>query len=754
MTKDIINNFQLEEKAFDIDAIRAYEGLMAQGNGYMHLRACHEENVAGYDSSREYVRIPANVTAEKFIPSACKYGFYIPGIYGQHPLLGQELVNLPYFLGLELLVDGEKLSLGNSNISQYYRCLNMRNAVLARKFTWCARNGAQIELHYERFISASDKHLALQKMQISSDKDIEIELISYINADVRTNGYDHHKQVMLSSDSDGTIRCLVETDEDQVEMLSRTYCPENNFSQIGSDRNSGIATVLRLEANKTISIEKHTAIKTSKDPKDIDLAEILQNSRQSGYDCKLKEHSVIWNNWWNKSDVVIESQDQSQLAIRTSVYHMLRCKVRDNISIDAKGYAGDAYFGRFFWDTEVFIMPFYLYTFPQAARQLLDFRVDTLGGARENARDYGYKGAKYAWESSLSGKEQCACWQYADHEIHIGADIVYAFEQYANAVDSDYFKGKVSEAIVEIARYYISRMDYRQGEDFPSLLGVMGPDEYTPISHNNAYTNWLVRHALALAARVGRDIGVETEELKKFASISQKLHIPRKGELILQCEDFDKLAEPDFDKNWSDKNQIFARCVSQERLYRSKCLKQADVLMLMFMFAKAFSDEEVKAAWDYYLPYTTHDSSLSAAVHAFIALRLGMKKDAMDFWEKSISIDMDIDARGSAEGVHIASCGMNWQLVVFGFAGIDRNEPKGVLDIKPALPEQWQRLSFPLMWHGNHTYIDISKNKTIVKNSGSQVLKVRVGNLVKLLQPQQEISISNNAVDAANALVS
>ncbi|MEI6970933.1 MAG: glycosyl hydrolase family 65 protein, partial [bacterium] len=430
------------------------------------------------------------------------------------------------------------------------------------------------------------------------------------------------------------------------------------------------------------------------------------------------------------ADVLIEGDDEAQLAMRASVYHLLRAHVPGDsrVAIDAKGYAGEAYWGRFFWDTEMYLLPFYLYTDPLRARTLVDFRVRALPGARDNAASYGYRGARYPWESDSDGRECCPNWQYRDHEIHVTADVAYAMAHYARAAEPAYVRGPAAEAIVEAARYWLDRMDRRPGDSHPSILGVMGPNEYGPINSNNAYTNRLAAFALKLAAEVGQEGGATPKERCAFAEAAAGLPIPRAkdGVLVLENEEFATRADPRFNELWRNRNATYAAQVSQERIYRSKCLKQADVLMLMMLFPHEFTDAEVKAAWDYYLPFTTHDSSLSAGAHAIIALRLGLHEQAWEFWRMSADKDIDTEHGGAAEGIHIAGCGANWQIAVLGFAGMATALQSETFTLAPQLPARWKRLVFPVAWRGSRLRVDVAAGRCEVTNLGQEGLQVRV----------------------------
>ncbi len=727
------DGWSIVESGFDVETNRAYEGLFTLGSGYLHVRGSLEEHLLQAPQNQEYVRMPANVTAEVFPDNKAKWGTYVPGVFGRHPWLNSEMVNLPWFLGLAPYVNGGKLDLEVANVRDHRRELDLRAAVLRRSVTWDTAAGAILHVTYEWFVSAARKHLCVQRMVVRTDRDVTVSVASLLDTDVRTNGHEHFTKVGMSHTGDPErpdLQAVVTTDTgDTVTVFSRVLAPQATWELDAGSRAGTLTGAFDLLPGQSLVVEKRTAVTTSRDLAPVEPSALLDSLSDLTYDDLLAEHTAVWASRWDAADVVIEGDARSQLAMRCSIYHLLRCHVPDDprVAIDAKGAAGEAYFGRYFWDTEMNLLPFFLYTHPDKARTLADFRIETLDGARQNARGYGYPGARYAWESDARGIESCASWQYRDHEIHVTADIAYALAHYARAtVDPAYLDGPAAELLVETARYWMARLSWRKGEDHPSLLGVMGPDEYCPISHNNSYTNRLVAHALKLASEHGQHGGASDEERTAFAKAAAGLPILRDParKLVLQCEDFELLAEPDFDRTWTDRSKGYANNVSQERLYRTKALKQADVLMLMMLFPQEFSDEEVAAAWEYYLPYTTHDSSLSPGVHAILAARrLGKTDEAWAFWQDSAFMDLD---GGAEQGIHIAGCGNNWQVAVFGFAGMSSAMHTDTLTLKPHLPPAWERLAFPIIWRGTPVYVDIVKGKARITNRGTAAIDASV----------------------------
>lgn len=712
------------ETGFDPARHRAYEGLFTQGSGYLHSRGSLEEPLEDSPQNTEYTRLPANVTSERFRAAVSKWGIYVPGVFGRHPLLNSEMINLPYFWWTRVWIDGRPVDVRGAAAARHKRTLDLANGVLCRELVWRAGPHAPAAtIHFERFISMAEPHLAMQRIRVEANAPVEVRIDCRIDADVRTNGFAHFNRPEVVA-ARHELRCELETDAgDAVTLLARVRAHAPLLAEDGM-----ISAAARVEPGAPFVLERRTAVTTSRDRTRRRAKDWLDAVEAESFETILERHAAAWAERWGRSAIVIEGDDEAQRAVDVAIHHLLRCHVPGDsrVAIDAKGYAGEAYWGRYFWDTEMFLLPFYLYTDPARARTLVDFRVQSLGGARRNAQRYGYAGARFAWESDAAGDECCPNWQYADHEVHVTADVAYGFAHYAAATgDDEFLSGPAGQVLVDGARYWMERIDFRDGA--PVLLGVMGPDEYTPISDNNAFTNRMVRFALEIAARFGGAAGASEAERASWRRVAAELPIPHRADgLVLQCDGFEQLAEPRFDRFWTDRGRTFGAQVSQERLYRSKCLKQADVLMLMALFPREFSDAEVRAAWEYYLPYTTHDSSLSAGVHCLLAARLGLADQAWEFWQRGAFLDLDVAGGGAAEGIHIAAAGAVWQMVVHGFAGVPSAMQAwgtgvpdgGIPQIAPHLPEHWRRVTFPIAWRGNRYEISVS-------HEGADVREIR-----------------------------
>ncbi|WP_339250471.1 glycosyl hydrolase family 65 protein [Paenibacillus sp. FSL P2-0136] len=743
------NLWWLKEDGYEARLHKHYEGLFTQGNGYMHVRGSFEEGCSDAPQDEEYLRFPDNVTLEKPRHPKSKQGTFVPGIVAQHPLLKEEIVNLPYMLGLEFRSGDEALDMDRCQISGYSRRLDLRDGRLHRSFLWETKEGMQLKCTHSRYLSMADTHLCIQQVQLEVlAGEGRLELAATLRGDVRTNGMNHFARVVPSAESGDCISLETLTEEgNRIFMLSALEASEAVNWQAG---HTPVMAALRgerwLKTGDRLTVSKLTAVTTDRDREEGTVRgramAQLSRARKLGGEQLYNRHADCWKRKWQAADIRIKGDDAAQLSVRASLYHLIRANAEkdDRVAICAKGYAGEAYFGRYFWDTEINLLPFFLHTNPQAARNLLLFRYNTLDGARRNAQKYGYRGARYAWESSISGEEQCANWQYADHEIHITADIVYALYHYVRATGDDEFLERYAvDILVETARYWCDRVDWsREGEG--GLLGVMGPDEYLPFTRNNAFTNRMVKFSLeqtvacldsledgkrdSYAAAAAR-LDIRPGERERFRHTAEKLRLPydSRSDIVPQSDDFDSYAEVDFASVWTDRSRPFGHFISQERNYRSKALKQADVLELMMLFPQEFTRAQLKASYAYYEPITTHDSSLSAAVHGIVASWLGQKEAAGAFLQRVMDIDLSTEKKGAAEGIHIANCGGLWQLIVYGFAGLKSAMWSESIELEPRLPEGWEELSFTLAWRGVRYQITVNPDTC-------EVQQLNGGNLV------------------------
>ena len=754
------NTFILRETEFAIDKNMHYEGAMTIGNGYINLRGAFEEGLDSQQQDLEYIRIPANVTLEKAKKTQSKFGTYIPGVTGNNPLLNEVIVNLPHILNFTLVVDGENMDMEKSDISEYDRSLNMYDGSFSRRVVWKTKTGCVLEVQFERFASWADKHLVCQEISLTAVQGSpDLEIFAGVDANVRTNGHNHFAGLNTWINDSGLPSVQIETDRKATVWFVTDVQSIIPSSPVQWPGYVGRKFAFRLQQGAVIKFDKKVYVATDRDLDNANAPLLLEQlAKTYGYctyvDLK-KAHSDVLERDWKAADIIVQGNEEYQRALRFSIYHLLRAQVKGDsrVAICAKGHAGEAYFGRYFWDTEMYLLPFFLYTLPERACDLVQYRYKTLAGAKQNAKKYGYSGARYPWESGTKGTEQCPNWQYGDHEIHVTADVVLGMYHYYKATNDEQFaREQLLPVLVETARYWCSRVDRRNGRC--DLLGVMGPDEYSPFSRNNYYTNYLAKFSLELTverlqklkadkvtySEIITRLALSETETADFALVAAQLPLPydETGKLLLQAEDFKYLADIDFNKEWRDKSKAFGNNVSQERCYRSKCLKQADALMVPFLFPEKFSSEELRNCYNYYEPLTTHDSSLSPSAHAIVAAWLGMSEIAEQFFRRSIFIDTDVRNCGAADGIHIANAGGNWMVVVYGFLGMQTVMSSDELSFQPRLPQGVAGLELTINWHGTAVKIACDHQLLRLTNTGNQSINVRVNNRKYILKPEVE----------------
>jgi kojibiose phosphorylase len=721
----------LVQSDLDPATARAYEGLLTLGSAGLHVRGSLEEPLADAPQDRTYDRAPADVTSERFPDTPARWGTFVPGIYGDHPELGTQLLNLPWMLELSLEVDGERLDALRSEVLEHRRELDMRHALIRRVVRWRTSRGP-VAVEYERFVISSEPRVVVQRCRVSADRPALLTVRAGLDANVRTNGRDHFATVRFRRLGPAALALCLTTDRSDVVAMATGLggLRTSAWRLDEAGRRTRLEQDVALAASTPVVIEKRTVVSTSRDQDDAasdrtpdeDVVDRLHRVEQGGYEDLREMHARQWDSRWSSCDVRIDGDVASQRALRVAIFHLLRAHPGSDsrVSIDAKGYAGEAYWGRFFWDSDIFLLPFYLYTDPARARTLVDFRVNTLGGALDNARRAGDVGARYAWESDPEGQECCPNPPYAERELHVTADVVHGLAHYAAATgDHAFLAGPAARVIIETARFWRDRIERGLGE-------VMGPDEYT-IGRHNAYTNRMAAFNLQLAADVG-GAGAEGQAFATLAASLPLLRHPRDTDLVLQCQSFHQRPDPELDARWLDRTRPFAAQVEREHLRRSRVLKQADVLMLMMLFPHEFSDTEVRRAWSYYVPLTTHDSSLSPGVHAVIAARLGLREEAWSMWSRACAVDLDATGGGAAEGVHIANAAALWQTVVFGYLGVRTALQSSRLVLAPRLPRAWTRVRLPMVWRGCPVTIDADHQRVRVHNGSSDhAVRLRIG---------------------------
>ncbi|MCL2821081.1 MAG: hypothetical protein FWD38_09725 [Oscillospiraceae bacterium] len=760
------------EDTFDLSRVRHNESVMALGTGFLTIRSSFDEGFTEDEQNISYDRKAMNVSLEVVPTKKSRWGTFIPLVQGQHPFWNVGVINLPYMIGLEVYADQERLDMENSNIVGYKRWLDMQKSTLYRTFVWETKSGKKINLLFKRYLNPDDKFVCIQELNIKMlSGNAEISLVSYIDNDTRTNGYDKFTSRDTGFAADRVIYSDVTGNlKDRIVTVSRLVCSKTDTHIVKKD-GCRVSSTLSLTA---LENEEVKALKVSAQAASVYFDEealldegikMINTAIEKGAEALHNEHINRWAQNWDMSDIRIDSNDpenyNSQRAIRQSIYHLFRARSTDPRALNcAKGSTSEMYLGSVCWDMEIFFQPFYIYTQPALAKMTGLFRYGILDGARRSAKAHNYIGARYPWQTDRYGNEVCSLFEYADHEIHITADIVIGFwHYYLNTLDKDFLYNHGLEIILETSRYWTTRADKLKGRHGWHILGVMGPDEYKPITNNNAYTNFVVRESLRLASAVVKmcktdavdiynklceKIAFDEKELELFNEIADGLPIPQDphSKIVWQCDDFDTaFCEIDIEGLWKDKNKQFGFYTTQELRYRAKCLKQSDVIALMGLYTEAFTKEEMIASYEYYNPYTIHDSSNSICHNAIVAAYMGRPDLAYENWLKSVDIDFGVRPRAS-EGIHFANVGGMWQEIVHGFGGLVNALSSDTLVFKPCIPEQINEISYQIIWKGQKIGVTVTKNSMKLKNKSDTKLTFTVYDKQETAEAGSEVTIS------------
>jgi len=742
----IDTNWCVVENKFEIEKVMHYESVMALGTGYMTTRSSFEEGFEDDEQNLEYDRIPGNVSLEAIPSKKSRWGTFIQLVQAKHPFWRVGIVNLPYYLGLEIYADGEKLDMEQSSITDYCRWLDLKTATLYRIFAWDTNSGKRIEVLFKRFMNPEQKFVCVQQCIIKmTTGSANIIIKSYIDNDVRTNGYDKYKTRNIGDNGENIIYSDITTNLDNrvITASKMRNSKTSGFAIEKEERRIYSVSEFKLdekEEAKIIKISIQAADVYFKKEQLIKSAfDMINRNFAAGEEKLHNNHVEVWSKRWEVSDVVINANDStgynSQIGIRQAVYHLLRGRSKDYRALNcAKGTTSDVYLGSVCWDMEIFFQPFYIYTQPELAKMTPMYRYHVLDGARRNARAMNYTGARYPWQSDFKGDEVCPMWEYAEHQVHITADVVIGLWHYfLNTGDKSYLYDYGAEIVIEAARYWTQRVDRVPDRKGYQIYGVMGPDEYKPVSNNNSYTNFTAKLNLQLVEKITvmmkeeapdkyrnlcEKISFRKEEITLFNRIAQGIFIPEDKErnIIWQCDNFDTAyAEIDIEGLWKDRTQLFGKFTTQEKRYRSKCLKQSDVIALMGVFTESFTKEQKETSFDYYNPYTIHDSSNSLCHNQIVVANIGRAEEAYDYWKKSIDIDFGARPR-SSDGIHFANVGGMWQEVVFGFSGLASVLNSDVLSFKPCLPEEIDSICYNIFWKGNWVKVSVTKEELQLVN--------------------------------------
>lgn len=740
-----------------------YETLFTLANGYLSLRGTEEFSDYKYK------------------------GTYIAGLFNKSEAQVPELVNFPDPLLINFYVDNVPVKLDSCEIIDYERKLNMKEGFLQSLYVLKVSNKL-IKIESTRFVSRWNIHRAGIKYKITP-LNFSGKIIVENGIDTKTfNGFLEpinkvcHYNLLKVWDMSPGLGVLVETRDKGTKvafgtrLIAKDVNGENalRFRKYRNINGQPLELyTLFVEKNESITLEKYISTYNifdnalSSSPCEAVQYEI-DKFLYDGFDVELSRHVEKFNEIWKRMDIEIDGDELAQIGIRFNLFHLYAC-APDNpkVSIGARGLHGEGYKGHVFWDTEIFMFPFFLYTLPEYAKNLLLYRYNTLDGARKNAQLNGYKGAQFPWESADDGVEVTPKWgeDYlgnpvriwtGDEEFHINSDIAVALVHYHTVTGDDQFMCDYGvEILLETGKFWASRVEYNSEKDRYEINNVIGPDEFHEHVKNNVYTNYLAKWNLLKAVeyyywikeknivkfeKLKNNLGLTDDEVKSWESIAQKIYIPRKeGEkLIEQFEGYFELEEyeiTEWDENGLPK---WPKTLDLTKLGQTKLIKQPDVVMLMLVLPEEFDLEEMKLNYEYYEKRTMHKSSLSPSMYSIMGLRIGDTQRAYKYFMKTVLVDLEDNQGNTNNGFHAASAGGAWQSLVYGFGGVTLNS-EGILEFSPWLPERWKRISFNLVYKNFILKVTIKREEKLVLS-----VKSNAEITVKILGEMKKLQVGEN----------
>jgi alpha,alpha-trehalose phosphorylase len=741
------DEWNIIEKGFHPEFLAQLETMLALGNGYLGMRGCPEEGGPNVENA---TLINAFYETWPIVYGEEAYGF---------AKTGQTICNVTDSKIIKLFVDDEPFWLPNANLLSYDRRLNMKSGTLDREILWETPAGKQVLMRSRRLVSFDSRHVAAISYCVTllnSKASIVISSEMATNeASARINGDDprHAKafsgevlhpqtsyskgcRIVLCHATEKSRLTLTCATDHALETACQHTCKTVHAEDLGQ-----VAFTIEALPGCPIQLTKYMIYHTSQTASAQELcgrAEwTMDRVMAQGFQQLLSAQEQYMDDFWRRSDVRIRDirQDRTkrttvemQQAIRFNLFHMLQASARaEDAGVPAKGLTGKAYEGHYFWDTEIYLLPFLTYTSPRIARNLLTFRYKMLGQARARANQLGHRGAMFPWRT-INGEEASAYYPAGTAQYHINADIMYALRKYVQATGDKLFLRKCgAEMLVETARLWVDLGFYSDAKGGKFCInGVTGPDEYNTIVNNNAYTNLMARENLRYAAETVESLrttepdayntlvhktALEPSEVKAWRRAAENMYVPYDEKLQITPQDDNFLDREPWDfRNTPPDHYPLLLFYHPLNIYRKQVIKQADVVLAMFLLGDVFSPEAKKRNFYFYDPLTTGDSSLSSCVEAIIGAQIGDMEKAFRYGMAALLMDLADVGGNVKDGCHIASMGGTWMMLTYGFGGMRDND--GMLSFWPRrAPEDSGILRFPLTYRGQMLQIEIGLDK-------------------------------------------
>ena len=768
MNQDYIvpDKWSIIEEGFDPENVEASESLFSLGNGAMGQRANFEEHYSGDTFQGSYI-------AGVYYPDKTRVGWWKNG----YPEYFAKVLNAPSWIGIDVNINKEQLDLfACKKVENFRRELNMKEGWLTRSFKVTLQNNNEIQVEARRFLSLDlDEVGAIEYSITPLNADADLVITPYIDAGI-TNEDSNWDDKFWNISNLAVVgdQAFLEAQTMKTNFHTCTFmqseCLVNNQNAglqpqvIKTDNKISFIYKISIKQQETFTIHKfggYTAGRNHDRTKLIKAAQhVLSEAIDSGFDELLNKQKQAWAKIWQMADITIEGDVKAQQAIRFNIFQLNQTYLGTDASLNIgpKGFTGEKYGGSTYWDTEAYCIPFYMATKDQhVARALLEYRYNHLEKAIENAQKLGFtNGAALYPMVTMNGEECHNEWEITFEEIHRNGAIAFAIYNYHRFTgDYSYIPAKGLEVLIGIARFWHQRANFSKDKNKYVILGVTGPNEYENNINNNWYTNYIAKWCIDYTSgniekikdeynsdytRIMNKVKLSEAEISNWKTVADNMYFPYSEEynVFLQQDGFlDKelITVSDLDKSQRPINQKW----SWDRILRSPYIKQADTLQGFYFFEDHFSTEELERHFDFYEPFTVHESSLSPCVHSVQAAKLGRMEQAYKFYLRTSRLDLDDYNHEVHEGLHITSMAGTWMSIVEGFGGMRiKND---MLSFNPQIPKEWKSYSFKVNFRHQILKINVSKNESFFELDGDKELKILVNDKPVIIKPNKLVTV-------------
>jgi maltose phosphorylase len=739
------------EEGFHPELNRESESIFSIGNGYMGQRANFEEQYSGDSLVGSYI-------AGVYYPDKTRVGWWKNG----YPEYFAKVLNAPKWIGIDITVNKKPVDLSTARITSFTRTLNMKEGYLDRKFRITVSKNRSLEFNARRFLSMSEPDTGVIRYSLRSiDFEGIIDFNIYLDADVRNEDTNYGKKFWkevsreINEETGIIVARTMKTDFHVATGMCYEFFRNRKKVNVtpsvtGRDKYVAIAFSAEIRPGDGLTLVKYVSILSSLNIHKEDLIRNIKKRLEEvsslGYDKLFLDHKEEWTKIWNSSDIVIEGDVAAQQAIRFNIFHLNQTYTGkdERLNIGPKGFTGEKYGGSTYWDTEAFVLPFFLKTADQkVARNLLVYRYKHLDASIKNGAKLGFKnGAALYPMVTMNGEECHNEWEITFEEIHRNGAIAFAIFNYIRHTgDNDYMADYGLEVLIGISRFWSQRATWSDYRKKYVILGVTGPNEYENNVNNNWHTNsmavWTLSYTISNLLKLQKESPDKFKELVRktnfnfsaetglWQKIIDKMHLPFDGErsVFLQQDNFLDKELMTADKIPSDERPINQHW-SWDRILRSCFIKQADVLQSLYVFEDKYDTETIRRNFEFYEPMTVHESSLSACIHSILASRIGDIVKAYELYLRTARLDLDDYNNEVGDGLHITSMAGTWLAIVEGFGGMRILDSK--VYINPLIPEKWKSYSFHARFRGILFEVKVNHKAIIINNLSEKNLIIIV----------------------------